>query len=91
MKFEWDDEKNQANIRKHGVSFEQAEAIFNGPLWSKVDDRFDYDETRIISIGVMEGTVLLVVVHTDRNEVTRIISARVANRQERKRYYDEEL
>jgi uncharacterized DUF497 family protein len=89
MKFEWDKEKDRANIRKHGVSFERAKSIFNGPVWSRLDDREEYGETRIVSVGMMDNTVLVVVVHTDRRRTIRIISARFANRWERKRYYEE--
>jgi uncharacterized DUF497 family protein len=88
--FEWDDEKAQANIEKHGISFEQAKTIFNGPVWSWVDKRFSYGEIRLITIGLVEETAVIVVVHTDRNGITRLISARPANRKERRRY-DEEI
>ena len=87
--FEWDDDKNQANIEKHGISFEQARQIFHGPIVSWEDRRFSYNETRTISIGMMGKAVLVTVVHTDRSGTTRIISARAASRKERKRYYEE--
>lgn len=84
--FEWDEEKNQTNIEKHGVSFEQASRIFEGPTLTIVDDRFDYVEVREISIGLVDGVAYLTVVHTDRDGNVRIISARPARRNERKRY-----
>ena len=84
--FEWDEAKNKANIAKHGVSFEQAAQMFAQPVLSQTDDRADYGEVRQISLGMIEDTVCLVVVHTDRNGKIRIISARRANRTERKRY-----
>lgn len=90
MLFDWDEEKNQVNIQKHGISFEQACTIFSGPVWSRVDQRFAYGEIRFISIGLVEKTAVIVVVHTDRGGTTRIISARPANRKERSRY-DEEV
>ena len=83
---ECDDEKNQINIEKHCVSFERAAQIFEGFTLSVVDDRFDYGETREISIGVVSGVAYLTVAHTDRQGKTRIISARPASRNERKRY-----
>lgn len=86
MKFEWDADKNQKNIEKHGVSFEDASKIFDGFTVDAIDDRFDYDEERTISIGMFRGVVILMVVHTDRNGVCRIISARPAKRSERKIY-----
>ena len=88
MDFEWDDEKNRANIAKHGVSFEEAALIFGGPTLTRIDDRWDYGETREVSIGQLPEQVVATVIHTDRNGVTRLISARLANRAERKRYYD---
>jgi uncharacterized protein len=89
MKFGWDDEKARATIEKHGISFEQAQTIFGGPVWSYVHKRFSYGEVRFITIGLMEETAVIVVVHTDRNGITRLISARPANRKERRRYHEE--
>lgn len=89
MQFDWDDEKSRANIAKHGVSFEMAVRIFDGFTVDWIDDREDYGELREISIGLCDGAAVLVVVHTDRNGVCRIISARPALRNERKRYEQE--
>ena len=86
MKFEWDPAKNAANIAKHGVSFEQAARIFDGPVLTRADDRDNHSEMREISIGLLDGIATLVVVHTDGSEVTRIISARRALKHERKLY-----
>jgi uncharacterized DUF497 family protein len=88
MNFEWDDKKDQSNIKKHGVSFGQAISIFSGIVLSCEDNRHDYGEVREISTGETNGQIVLAVIHTDRNEVTRIISARIANRAERKAYYE---
>lgn len=89
MNFEWDDSKNRQNIEKHGIGFEQAVKIFDGLTLCRADDRFDYGERREISIGLIDRTVAIVVVHTDRNGTCRIISARQANRKERERYEHE--
>jgi len=86
MDFEWDESKNRTNIEKHGFSFARAATIFAGPILTAVDDRFEYGERREISIGVMEGFVIITVVHTDRNGRRRIISARRAKTSERIRY-----
>lgn len=86
MDFEWSDTKNRMNIRKHGVSFQLAKTIFDGPVLAGLDDREDYGEDRYVSIGLAEGTVILVVTHTDRNGNVRIISARPARRRERRIY-----
>lgn len=88
MVFEWDDHKNAANAKKHGIRFENAIGIFQGPVLTWIDDRADYGETRHISIGALEGVLVIVVVHTARRKATRIISARRANRRERKRYHE---
>jgi len=84
--FEWD--KNQANIKKHGISFERAKAIFENPTASWVDDRQEYNEMREISLGIIDDAVVIAVVHTDRKDNIRIISARLANKEERKKYDD---
>jgi uncharacterized DUF497 family protein len=86
MKFEWDENKNQQNIAKHGVSFDIACRIFEGFTLGSIDDRHDYGETREISIGVIDGVAYVTIAHTDRGGICRIISARPASRSERKRY-----
>ena len=75
--FEWDEAKNAANRRKHGIGFEEAAEIFNGPVLTRVDDR-EQGETREISVGFVGSGVVVAVVHTDRNGAIRIISARKA-------------
>ena len=80
--FEWDQVKNAANLAKHGVSFEEAATIFEGPVLSCEDDGSD-DEVRERSYGLLNGIVVVCVVHTQRDEATRIISARKATKQER--------
>jgi len=83
--YEWDEEKSKRNFEKHGLSFEDAEKVFSGPCVTFVDDRFDYEETRLISLGSLEGRIV-VIVHTPRSESTRIISMRKANVREQKIY-----
>jgi len=85
-KFEWDEEKNQSNIEKHGIRFEDAQTIFDGQILTKIDDRNDYGETREISLGLFNSTVVLLVVHTDRAGTIRLISARKATGKERQLY-----
>ncbi len=86
MRFEWDTQKNRDNIAKHGIRFEDAARIFEGPIVSLVDERDDYGEAREISIGMIDAIAVVTVVHTDRNGRVRIISARSATRVERYRY-----
>lgn len=88
MDFEWDADKDAANQAKHGISFEEATHIFDGLILTKVDDREDYGEVREITMGMLSPDAVLVVVHTDRGDKTRLISARKANRRERQVFYD---
>jgi len=88
MIFEWDDNKNKTNQSKHGISFEEATLIFKNTILTSIDNREDYREEREISIGLIGEQVVVVVVHTDRDNATRIISARLANKTERKAYDD---
>lgn len=82
MIFEWDDAKNLANIAKHGIDFDFASRIFEGFTVDREDTRFDYGETRVISTGCINDITVIVVVHTNRQGVCRIISARQANTRE---------
>ena len=86
MEFEWDENKRQSNLSKHGIDFIDAAKIFNRPVLERVDNRYDYEETRIIALGEVNGVVLFVV-YTWRGEVRRIISARRATKRERNKYY----
>jgi uncharacterized DUF497 family protein len=81
-RFEWDEEKNRANRRNHGISFEEASTIFKGPVLSLDDEGHD-GEIRERSYGLIGGIVVACVIHTDRDGATRIISARKATRNER--------
>lgn len=86
MNFEWDDVKNQANIRKHGIDFQDAVDIFNHPLLCRMDNRTDYGEERWVVIGRIHY-ITGVVVYTERvGDTIRIISARKATKQEARRY-----
>jgi uncharacterized protein len=83
--FEWDEDKCQANIDKHGIDFANIQAVFTNPIVERVDDRRDYGETRIILLGIIDNRVLCIV-YTLRGSVCRIISARKANQREQKTY-----
>ena len=87
MDFEWDEAKNQSNINKHLISFEEAQTIFEGEVLTVADDR--YAEERYMSFGELvlaDGSLVIAVVHTERGERTRLISARKASRRERRQY-----
>lgn len=88
MEFEWDEEKNKANQKKHRISFEEAVEIFCYPIYEIVDTRFEYGEVRFIGIGRNNQMVILTVVYTEREARIRIISVRRANKKEKQLYYD---
>jgi uncharacterized DUF497 family protein len=85
MRFEWDEAKSRRNFDERGFGFDYAARIFLGPTLERQDQRRDYGEVRVQAIGETDGDVLFVV-YTDRGEVRHIISARLANRKERKRW-----
>lgn len=85
MQAEWDEEKCRANFEKHGLSFEDAWQVFAGDTITIPDARYDYGETRLITLGKLAGRVV-VVVHVSRGENTRIISMRKANAREQEIY-----
>ncbi|MET4695009.1 BrnT family toxin [Endozoicomonas lisbonensis] len=86
MHFEWDEAKNRANIRKHGIDFQDAVDIFNHPLLCKVDDRADYGEERWVAIGRIQYLTGVVVYTEKVGDIIRIISARKATKREIQRY-----
>ena len=87
LRFEWDESKALENVRKHQVAFEEATTVFADPLSITVADRQHSDiEERFIIIGESAERRLLVVVHTDANNIIRIISARMATRKEQREY-----
>ncbi len=90
---EWDDAKDEANYRKHGIRFGDAAWVFDDPLAVSVPDRIENGEQRWQTVGLAGGCLLLLVAHTVHLEVNgveaeviRIISARRADRNERKHY-----
>lgn len=89
MIFEWDENKNISNQRKHGISFEMASRVFLDPFLQTYEDVYN-DELRWLSIGSVDGMAVLLVVHTyrdeDGEEVVRIISARKLSKSEVKKY-----
>ena len=83
----WDPEKARSNLRKHRVAFEEAASVFRDTLSVTISDPLhSTDESRLVTIGRSERDRTLVVVHSDFEETIRIISARLATRQERRKY-----
>jgi len=86
MLFEWDDAKSERNKSDRGFGFDYAARIFLGPTLEQRDDRRDYGEVRIQAIGQVGGDILFVV-YTDRGDARHLISARLANRKERRSWH----
>lgn len=91
IRFEWDPDKAESNLAKHGVSFELATRVFDDPFAMTRQDRIEGGEYRWQTLGLVEGRLFLLVAHLIRDEaggteVIRIISARRATRAERKQY-----
>lgn len=86
MRVTWDEAKRTENLRKHGLDFMDAEDLFEGYTVTLEDDRFDYGEQRFVTFGILEKLVL-VVVHTDKDDEIRIISMRKATRREEQSYF----
>jgi uncharacterized DUF497 family protein len=98
VEFEWDPVKAANNLRKHGISFDMAMRVFADPFALVELDRVEDGEQRWQTLGLVEGHVLVLVAHTIRDEddrgwpreIIRIISARAADRKERRRYEQEQ-
>jgi uncharacterized DUF497 family protein len=87
LTFEWDGTKAKTNVERHNVSFEEAATVFADANSLTIDDpAHSITEKRLITLGLSQGKRLLVVVHTERNNKIRIISARAASKKERLQY-----
>jgi len=89
MQFEWDEDKNQKNIKKHGIPLKVGAAVFDDKYrLERHDGRESRDEDRFITIGMNEFSRILYVVYTmrDNDEITRLISVRKADRSEQGLY-----
>lgn len=87
LRFEWNHKKALLNIRKHGIAFEEASTIFGDSLSLTIPDTFhSIGEDRFITLGTSVKGRILVVIHTDHQDIIRIISARKATRNERNQY-----
>ena len=87
LTFEWDEEKELSNRKKHGVSFEEAKTVFNDPLSITIADvQHSDDEDRYLDIGLSARGRLIVVSYTERGSNIRVISCRKATKFERRTY-----
>ena len=99
MRYSWNDKKNRRNLELHGIAFEDAVRIFEGPTVERVDDRFDYGERRVYAIGLVNGLEITVIYADRKDDDTddvsdadsdnerRIISAWRAEPHERRHYW----
>jgi hypothetical protein len=87
MEFEWGESKRESNIRRHGIDFVDVSALFEGLTVTVEDTRVAYGEPRYITIGLLQGRVI-VVAHTERKDKIRIISARKATKYEKATYFE---
>lgn len=86
MKFTWNESKRKSNLSKHGFDFNDAKDVFNGVTLTIEDFRFAYGEQRFITIGMLKAKVVLIA-HTEQDDVIRIISMRKATKHEQKNYF----
>jgi uncharacterized protein len=92
VRYKWDENKNDSNLEKHGLSFETASLVFDDPNALSIPDRIENGEERWQTIGMIENIVIVMVAHTiklepdSQEEIIRIISARKATRAERQEY-----
>lgn len=86
MNFEWDEQKNQANIKKHGLDFGDAYKMFDHPMIINLDKRKDYGEDRWLGIGLIDLRVVVIVFTEPDIDTIRVISLRKAISYERKYY-----
>lgn len=90
LRFDWDEDKNILNQKKHKISFETASFVFEDSQYIEIYDyEHSTEEDRYIAIGKV-GDILFVV-YTERKDVIRLISARLATEKERRLYYDQDI
>ena len=86
MNFEWDEQKNSENIQRHGIDFADLPELFHYYMLIDFDNREDYQEDRWVGIGILRNSIVVVVFTERPGDMVRFISARKANKYERKRY-----
>ncbi len=86
MNFEWDDDKNQINIRNRGLDFADAWQIFDEPMLTEIDNREDYGEERFIGIGFLKNFIVVIIFTESKEDIIRVISLRKALKYEREKF-----
>lgn len=87
MRFEWDEKKRQINLKKHGIDFAEIWQVFENEIVTDVDSKFDYGETRYLTLGLFGGMVVAVS-HTEDDDIIRFISVRRAEKYEEQIYFN---
>ena len=88
MKFKWDEAKRRINLTRHGIDFADVARVFDGLTADVADDRYDYGERRLFTLGLLNGEVVAVS-YTQTGDIIRLITARRATRNEENRYFKE--
>ncbi len=88
MEYEWDEAKRLTNLCKHGIDFTDVPAVFDGDILTVADNRYTYREQRFVTFGLLQGQVIAVV-HVERQDCTRVISARKATKYEQRVYFEQ--
>jgi uncharacterized protein len=88
LKYEWDETKRLTNLRKHGIDFVDIPIVFKGHILTVEDTRYDYGEQRFVTFGSLQGRIIAIV-HTERENLIRIISARKATKYEQRIYFEQ--
>ena len=87
MKFTWDERKRKKTLAERGLDFADAKRIFDGPTFTFEDDRFDYGEHRLVTLGRL-GADVFVIVHTESEKEIRVISMRKGEKDEQEIYFE---
>lgn len=87
MRFSWSEAKRKSNLLDHGLDFVDAPRVFDGVTYTFEDDRLDYGEERLVTLGLLDGIVVSVV-HTESPRTIRVISFRKATRREQAIFFD---
>ena len=88
MIFDWDENKRLINLQVHGIDFTDVWRVFENETYTILDDRFEYEEIRYLSVGLLFGDIVAVS-HTETAEINRIISVRRAEKYEQEKYFRE--
>jgi len=88
MKFEWDEAKRRINLTRHQIDFVDVPKVFDGLTADLVDDRYDYGERRLFTLGLLNGEVVAIG-YKQKGDVIRLITVRRASRNEEIKYFKE--